>query len=244
VFAYSLILIQGGGTIMCGSFLLMALYSDLLKYYAIYGAPEGEYEPGDFFPNKNAPIVVYDGKRTLQSAKWGFQHSGKNKPVINARAETVMEKPMFKNSFFYRRCVIPANGFYEWKKEENGKKVKYRIGLQDEDLISLGGLYQISKDQHSREQVTFVIITTEANKQLKPIHDRMPLIVKKDQLDLWLNSDTSQELIKGIFANDTFDGAFVIEKAKDKVAKEKPTKQKPTDSKEPSDRNSGQLSLF
>lgn len=200
---------------MCGSFLLMALYSDLLKYYAIDGDVQGEYEPGDFFPNRGAPIVIDDGKRAIQYAKWGFQLRGKSRPVINARAETVMNKPMFKSSFFYRRCVIPASGFYEWKKEESGRKVKCKIGLLGEHLISLGGIYKISQDENSREQVTFVIITTEANEQLKAIHHRMPLIVRNDQLDLWLNNSTSQKEIMSILANDTYDGALIIEEVSD-----------------------------
>jgi len=226
---------------MCGSFLLMALYSDLLKYYSIDVDAIGAYEPGDFFPNKNAPIVIADGKRILQSANWGFSRSGSSKPVINARAETVMDKPMFKDSFFYRRCVVPANGFYEWKKEESGRKAKYQIGLKGEDLISLGGLYKISKDENSRTKVTFVIITTEANDQLKDIHHRMPLIVRKDQLDLWLNSSTPQKLIQGLLADNAYQDAFVIEK----VSKDNPIKEKPRDSKKgTSGKNPGQLSLF
>lgn len=221
---------------MCGSFLLMALYSDLIKYYSIDVEALWEYVPGDYFPNRNAPIVIDDGKRMLQFAKWGFPFSGKSRPVINARAETVTSKPMFKSSFFYRRCVIPANGFYEWKQEESGKKAKYRIGLRDEPLISLGGIYKISRDENSIEQVTFVIITTEANEQLRPVHHRMPLIVRKEQLDLWLNNSTPQKHIMSILANDTYDGALVIEKE---------TKEEESDSpKDSGGENPDQISLF
>lgn len=111
---------------MCGSFLLMAEAQDLLKYYAIDDEVKREYEPGDFFPKKITPIIIDDGKRSLQFAEWGFP-LGEKKLVINARSETIMNKPMFKDSFYYRRCVVPANNFYEWKDVGAGRKTKYKI---------------------------------------------------------------------------------------------------------------------
>lgn len=222
-----------GGIVMCGSFLLMALYSDLLKYYSIDGDATGAHEPGDFFPNKRAPIIIDAGKRTLQYAKWGFHHSGNGKSVINARAESVMSKPMFKDSFFCRRCVVPANYFYEWKRE-GGKKVKYKISLRNEPLISLGGIYKMTLDENSRKQATFVIITTEANEQLKTIHHRMPLIIRNDQLELWLNNRTPQRQIMNILANDAYEDSFFSEEITDSKR----------DSKDDKDDKLGQMSLF
>ncbi|NLZ54595.1 MAG: SOS response-associated peptidase [Thermoanaerobacteraceae bacterium] len=218
---------------MCGSFLLMALYSDLFKYYSIDGDATGAHEPGDFFPNKRAPIIIDAGKRTLQYAKWGFLHSHKGKLIINARAESVMSKPMFKDSFLYRRCVIPANFFYEWKQEE-GRKVKHKIGLRNEQLISLGGIYKMTLDENSRKQATFVIITTEANEQLKTIHHRMPLIIRNDQLELWLNNRTPQRQIMNILANDAYEDSFFSEEITDSKR----------DSKDDKDDKLGQMSLF
>ncbi len=199
---------------MCGRFLLLSELKDLIKYYAIENQTIGGYKPGDFYPSKNTPIVLNKSKKTISYAKWGFLYGNKKGLVINARAESIMNKPMFKNAFYSRRCVIPANLFYEWKDEGAGKKIKHKIGLQHDRLISLGGIYNISPDDNSKEQLAYVIITTEAAEDLKSIHPRMPLIIKNDQLDLWLNKSTSIKHIEEILSNNA-NHLFTVEKHTD-----------------------------
>lgn len=199
---------------MCGRFLLLSEVRDLMNYYAIENQTLDKYESGDFYPSKNTPIVLNKDKRSISYAKWGFPYSNKKGLVINARAESIMNKPMFKNSFYNRRCVIPSNLFYEWKDEGARKKIKYKIGLQHDKLMSLGGIYKISLDENMKEQLTYVIITTEATEDLKLIHPRMPLIIKNDKLDLWLNEGTSIKLIQEILKHNV-NHLFIVEKHTD-----------------------------
>ena len=95
--------------------------------------------------------------------------------MINARSESITEKPAFKNAFKKRRCLIPANGFYEWKKDEN--KTPFRIFLKSEEIFSMGGIWETWKDAEARPVHTFSIITTAPNPLMESIHNRMPVIL-------------------------------------------------------------------
>lgn len=203
-----------GGIYMCGRFLLNSEIDEIVNKYKIYYKEAGKYNLGDFYPSQDAAIVLDNNKRVITLAKWGFHNNAKRKVVINARVETIMNRPMFKNSFYSARCIIPANMFYEWKDEGNRKKVKYKIGLQDNNLISLGGIYKVSLDENLKEHLTFVIITTEADGDIKEIHSQMPLIINDEELDLWLNNNTSLRLVEEILrSNGNY--KFTIEKCED-----------------------------
>lgn len=202
---------------MCGSFLLMADVKQLLKYYVIEHEAVVEYEPGAFYPSKSTPIIYKKGKRSVALAKWGFTYSGKKGLVINARSETVISKPMFKDSYYSRRCIIPANLFYEWKDVGDRTKIKHEISLSDNSLISLGGIYKISMDENLREQWTFVIMTTEAMGDVKAIHPRMPLIMMRDQWDLWLDNNTPINLVEDVIQSNALH-RFSIQRCKDESA--------------------------
>ena len=116
------------------------------------------------------------------------------RPIINARSETVDVKPTFQYSFYNRRCLIPATSFFEWEKV--GKdKIKRRISVKDEDVFSMAGLYNVFTGDNGVRYHAFTILTTEANKDMKPIHHRMPVILPKDKEDLWLNVNTKNPMI-------------------------------------------------
>ena len=183
---------------MCGRFMLDRDIEDLLDQYKIQNRQVTNYEKGDIYPSQNAPIVMYDNGRILKTAKWGFTLSGKSKLVINARSESIAEKPMFKNSFHNARCVIPIDLFYEWKNEGNKNKLKHRIYLQGSSITSLGGIFKSNVSDKGEMEVSFVIITTEANKYMNDIHSRMPLIIEDDILDYWLNNNTPKNIINEI----------------------------------------------
>lgn len=108
--------------------------------------------------------------------------------MINARAETVAEKPAFRSAFRRSRCLIPADGFFEWK-TENGEKQPYRIEMADDSLMAFAGLTERwrSPDGESIESCT--IVTTEACTSLAPVHHRMPVILDQDSFDIWLSGD-------------------------------------------------------
>ena len=133
---------------------------------------------GDIFPTDTVPVQT--GIGLYQPMRWGFvAYNGK--PVINARSETVMEKPMFKESMLERRCLIPASGYYEWQKD-GGRKIKYRLFIPGSSMYFAGCWRQ----EKGRGFYTFVILTQPAADGLAFIHDRMPVIIPRSLSGDWL----------------------------------------------------------
>ena len=127
---------------------------------------------------------------------WGLlPHWAKDTKIqpINAKAETVDSKPFFRSSFKKHRCLIPANGFYEWKRANNHKQ-PYYFKLEDADLMAFAGLWD-HREQDGEGMNSCTIITTEANDLMKPIHNRMPVILKPEQYDNWLEAGGKDLLI-------------------------------------------------
>ena len=144
-------------------------------------------------PIQDAPVVrAEDGKRrSLSLLRWGLVPSwAKDKTIgnrmINARAETVAEKPSFKSALQKRRGTIPADGFYEWKQTEQGRQ-PYFIQLHSRSLLGLAGLWERWTNKEGQAIESFAIITTEANDFMRPIHDRMPVILDRNYYEQWLN---------------------------------------------------------
>jgi putative SOS response-associated peptidase YedK len=108
------------------------------------------------------------------------------KPIINARAETVATKPFFRDAFKKKRCLVLADGFYEWKRAGKGK-VPYRIALKTEEPFAFAGIWSAVHDVQGRMQSTFAILTTEANTLVSRIHNRMPVILREQDEEDWLN---------------------------------------------------------
>ncbi len=175
---------------MCGRYKQGAALHALMKRYLINKKLEKDYVPqNEVFPSQVVPAVVDQGERELKLLKWGFTMSFKKSLIINARGETVDSKPLFKRAFLERRCLIPAEGFFEWKKE-GGRNEKYLITLEDGSLFSMAGIYSQFKDNNSGEEFEgFVIITTTPNKQVADIHNRMPVILSREKEELWLNPE-------------------------------------------------------
>lgn len=148
-------------------------------------------------PSQQTPVVLNDAPDEIQLLKWGLiPHWAKDPKIgyrmINARAETVAEKPSFKGPLKYHRCLVLADGFYEWKKEVKGK-VPYRITLKSGEPFAFAGLWDEWTDPKDQTPVrTYTIITTSANAMMQPIHERMPVILKEEDEALWLDDATSQ----------------------------------------------------
>ena len=176
---------------MCGRFLLESEVEDLVaRYNAEYSMEE--YKTGEIFPSENALILIKSSdKNILQPMKWGFPMSGSKRPIINARTETIDKKPMFKSSMKSKRCIIPANAFFEWK-NEGGKKIKHMIYKNSEKIFSMGGIYNNN---------FFVILTLDATEIMKPIHDRMPFILNKEEEAAWLGMDTNINMLMSLIKN-------------------------------------------
>ena len=140
---------------------------------------------GEIFPTEITPLLI-SGKTQPEAAlmKWGFPQWKGNGVIINARAETVTEKPTFRSSMLYRRCVVPTTGFYEWQKHEGSKsKTKYLFRLPDTKMLYLAGIYQTNP-----EGTSYAIVTTAANPFMSWCHDRMPLILDNNAINSWLKS--------------------------------------------------------
>jgi len=199
---------------MCVRFLLEADIEELMSYYRAKWEKMGNYRGGDFYPKQSAPVVLEQRGRVITAARWGFDYGSKKKVVANARAETVLDKPMFRESARTGRCIVPANWFYEWKAQDTGKKVRYRAGLKDLSIMSLGGLCKLSLDRDAGPQLTFVIITTDAEEGVREVHPRMPLIIKREWVDAWLSKDTPLKLVKEILGA-KIGAEFTIEECED-----------------------------
>lgn len=153
----------------------------------------GELRPRfNIAPTQYVPVVVPDpeGGRRLRMMRWGLIPRWAKDPtigskMINARAETLAEKPAFKPALARRRCLVPADGFYEWF-QEGGQKTPMYIRRRDAGLFALAGLWEEWKDPSGRLVPSFTVVTTAANKLLRSIHDRMPAILEPDEEQDWL----------------------------------------------------------
>lgn len=135
-------------------------------------------QSGDIFPSQKSVVLIRREKELyVQPMYWGFVKSYGNGLLINARAETAAEKRSFRDSIQNRRCVIPARHFYEWDCEKN----KVTFENPDGSILYIAGCYQ-----YFDEKECFVILTTQANSSVIPVHDRMPLLLEKNELESWL----------------------------------------------------------
>jgi putative SOS response-associated peptidase YedK len=176
---------------MCGRFVLISDLSVMVEDFAIQEVSASFLPSRNVSPGQHIPAVIRrDDKNILASFLWGLIPFWAKDPsigakLINARSETVMQKPSFKNAFAKRRCLIIADGFYEWK-QEGKKKIPYYFFLKTGRPFGFAGLYEtwIAPDKKSVDTCT--ILTTQANELVQPIHERMPVMVPKDQESIWL----------------------------------------------------------
>lgn len=137
---------------------------------------------------------MQDGSRRFALVRWGLVPSWTKeirpgKPLINARGETVLEKPSFRNAMKRRRCLIPADGFYEWKGDVPGRKQPYFLHRSDDGLFAFAGLWESWMGSDGSELESAAIITTEPNREVAAIHDRMPVVIPPESFDLWLTGE-------------------------------------------------------
>ena len=181
---------------MCGRFTQKAPWEKVKKEFAAETPESNSFKPRyNIAPMQIVPVVRCgaESERIISTLKWGLVPSWSKDAeignrMINARAETLTEKPSFREAFAKRRCLIPTSGFYEWKKTDSGAKQPCYFYLKEKEVFGFAGLWEEWIDKESGELLeTFTIITTEANACLKPVHDRMPVIVKATDYDEWLD---------------------------------------------------------
>jgi putative SOS response-associated peptidase YedK len=150
-----------------------------------------DMKTGEIFPTDPAPVLVRE-KETLTAVlmTWGFPAPQRRGVIINARAETAAEKPMFRGSVPQRRCIIPASGFYEWAHDGEKSGTKYLLTSEETTLLFLAGLYSIFEKPQGDRYAAFVILTVDANDSVRKLHHRMPLIIPPKQDEKWLNDES------------------------------------------------------
>jgi len=179
---------------MCGRYVL---YGPQSRYQAYFDA---KYWPEfadryNIAPTSVVPVIRQspEGERVVDLLKWGLiPHWAKDASIglklVNARAESLAEKPAYRDAFKRRRCIVPASGFYEWKAEAKGKQ-PYYVRLKSGEPMALAGLWESWRDPDGEVVRTFCIITTEANALMAQIHDRMPVLLQPEAFARWLDPE-------------------------------------------------------
>lgn len=205
---------------MCGRYTLLAEANQLAQEFGVgdvapleprYNVAPSQVVPvirvGSFVPESDMAVVRQagaGGARRLDVLRWGLiPHWAKDPKIafrtINARAETVATQPAFRDAFRARRCIVPASGFYEWRRlMKDGKEVKQPLYIRRGDgrLLALAGLWERWEGPGGEVVESFTIITTEANAFIREFHDRMPVILRPEDYDLWLNPASKPEQLK------------------------------------------------
>jgi putative SOS response-associated peptidase YedK len=192
---------------MCGRFTLFAPMQLLSKRFD--APPPEELSPRyNIAPSQRVLAVRLSPATSLREfarLRWGLVPSWADDPsignrLINARSETAHAKPAFRSAFRARRCLLPASGFYEWRRVER-RKQPYFIRLRDGDPFALAGLWEPAREAGGEAAGSCAILTTGANTVVSPLHDRMPVIVRPEMYGRWLAPEAeSAESLKGLLA--------------------------------------------
>jgi putative SOS response-associated peptidase YedK len=177
---------------MCGRY---AITSAPEALRALFGYAEQPNFPARYNIAPTQPIAIVrlvEGQREFALVRWGFLPSWVKDPnafslIINARGESICDKPAFRAAMKRRRCLIPADGFYEWQASGKGPKQPFYIRARSGKPMAFAGLWETWEGPNGEEVDTAAIVTTRANRTLSPLHDRMPVIIAPDAFDLWLN---------------------------------------------------------
>lgn len=178
---------------MCGRFTLYTDLDQIMDHYEIYLQNNIDFQPRyNIAPSQQVLTIINDGSKNIAGyLRWGLipswaKDEKNSAKMINARSETVMEKPSFRNLIHRKRCIIPTDGFYEWKQSELGKQ-PMRIVMNDQSIFSMAGLYDTWTAPDGQKISTCTILTTKSNPLMESIHHRMPVILRKEDEALWLN---------------------------------------------------------
>ncbi|MCF8330908.1 MAG: SOS response-associated peptidase [Bacteroidales bacterium] len=186
---------------MCGRFSLTAEDFELKERFGVE-VDSNIYTPRyNAAPSQKLAVISNDNPEQLSFYRWGLIPYWAKDPsigykLINARAETAAEKPSFRQAIKQRRCLVPANGFFEWK--QDGNKQPYFFHLNQKELFAFAGLWESWKDAEDKEIRSFTILTTNSNETMQGIHHRMPVILPREKEQLWLDvsNEVPEEVLK------------------------------------------------
>jgi putative SOS response-associated peptidase YedK len=200
----------------------------------VFGFEEQPNFPARFniAPTQPIPIVrLFEGRRQWVLVRWGFLPSWVKDPgtfalLINARGESAREKPAFRSAMKYRRCLIPADGFYEWQARGGGTKQPFYIHARSGGPLAFAGLWETWIGPNGEEVDTAAIVTTRANRTLASVHERMPVIVPPEAFGLWLDTthvdDRTAEAIIAPAPDDLLE-TYPVSTAVNRTANDGPT---------------------
>ena len=180
---------------MCGRY-VVETHQELSERFQLRQVPLQLPTTYNAAPSQELPVIVEDddGERTVRLMRWGllprWRKPGEGRTVapINARAETLLEKPMFRPLVGRKRCIVPANGFYEWRRD-GARKQPFYLTAKDGSLFGFAGLYDETTDPDGEILGSYTIITTNPNPLVAPLHDRMPAILRLGDEDEWLSRE-------------------------------------------------------
>lgn len=188
---------------MCGRFTQHYTWQQIHEFLSVIGAPQNLRARYNIAPTTLVDMVRHnaDGRRELvRGVRWGLVPSWWKKPLkdvpatFNARVETVATKPMFRDAYRKRRCVIPASGFYEWTGQPGDKQPHIFVDAQGEPILALAGLWDRWRNPETGEDMlSCTVIVTDATHWMTPYHDRMPVLLQQAEIDRWLSGEMPAE---------------------------------------------------
>jgi len=184
---------------MCGRFQLSVKGKEISERFNTEVFDE-MYKPSyNCAPSQRLPVITNIEPDRLHFFHWGLvpfwaKDTKMAAKMINSRAETITEKPAFRKAFEKQRCLIPANGFYEWKKQGKSK-IPYRFFLKDEPLFAMAGIWECWYDSANNVLHSFSVITTQANSLMEQVHHRMPVILRPEHEAIWLGNNKPADLL-------------------------------------------------
>ncbi len=190
---------------MCGRYALFATREQVAERFGLAEVPRLEARYNVAPTQAVLAVRVAGSGREPVWLRWGLIPSWASDPsighkLLNARAETVASKPSFRSAFRQRRCLLPASGFYEWRKAGRGRKQPYFIRLREAGLFAFAGLWEHWRDPQGAEVESCTIVTTEANEVLRPLHDRMPVILDSAAEARWLDPHATTDALQALLA--------------------------------------------
>ena len=218
---------------MCGRYVIVSTPEAIRK---LFGYPEQPNFPPRYNVAPTQPIAIVrmaDGGRHFALVRWGLIPAWVKDPrgfslVINARGESVLDKPAFRNAMKRRRCLFPADGFYEWKRAGESKQ-PYFVRLKSAQPLAFAGLWESWIGPNGEEQETAAIVTTTASSSIAHIHDRMPVIVPPDAFDFWLDPNVDAQTAAAVIqpARDALIEYYAVSSAVNRTANDSPNLTEP-----------------
>ena len=209
---------------MCGRFQLSVRGKEISERFNVEVFDDLYTPKFNCAPSQILPVISNSQPGLLSFFRWGLEPGWMKNPktrklVINARSETILQRPSFKNAFIKKRCLVPANGFYEWRESD---KTPFRIFLKDELIFALAGIWEASRNVDGEVVNSFAIITTMADSKMAGIHSRMPVILSRENEKKWLMNSTPDLLQKLLLNNNRIIEMYPISKKVNSVANDGP----------------------